>query len=129
MNRDCPSNKEPSIPANDARGICVTRITDQQFKRIEAALEPFRKSAIPLASFAVGGNNLRPDRQPCRNRTFDAAQVSFTWVRTDGSEIAMFDTGCDDQEFHDLYRSALDVKNMIPLPRPDGDVEPNRVRH
>jgi hypothetical protein len=111
---DCRSEKDPRTTGQDAEGICVARITDDDFKRIEGAVEPFRRSAIPLSSYRVDAGASRPDGKPCRDRAIDLPLISFTWTRTDGSEIASFDTGCDVAEFRNLYRAALALRRLLP---------------
>ena len=112
--KNCPGAKE-TAPTDDARGICVLRITKEQSDRFERAMAPFKRYGVPLESISMEDPWVRPDGKPCRNNVLDTTLVTLTWTGTEGIKIASFYTGCDQPEFASLYKSALAVTDPLPI--------------
>jgi hypothetical protein len=112
---NCPEAKDPHSFDHPAPGLCIVRITKEQSDRFEAAMARFKRNAVPLESYSVTDFSRRPDGKPCRDRTTDMANISLIWTRTDGTDIAAFDTGCDREEFDSFYKSVLAVTDPLPI--------------
>lgn len=113
--KKCRDAKDPNAPRDTARGICVIRITKEQSSRFEAAMQPFKRYAVPLESVSMESPWLRPDGKPCRSNVLDTTLVSLTWTGTEGVRIANFYVGCDEKEFASFYKSALGVTDPLPI--------------
>ena len=114
--KNCPDAKR-QIGREDASayGICVTRIDKQESDRFEAAMAPFRRYAVPLSSFSLSDPDKRPDGKPCRSNVTDQDLVSLIWTGTQGSQIATFYTGCDQEEFAGFYDSFQHITDGLPI--------------
>jgi hypothetical protein len=99
----------------DAEGICVIRIDKGQSERFEGAMAPFRRYAVPLNSYSLDAPDKRPDGKPCRSNITDQDLVSLIWTGTQGSQIATFYTGCDQQEFAGFYDAFRHVTDGLPI--------------
>jgi hypothetical protein len=112
---NCPEAKESGAHAGAAKGLCVLRITREQSDRFEAALEPFKRNAVPLQSYSVTDPYVRPDGQSFKKEATDSTIITFQWTGTQGAKIANFYTGCDEREFGDFYKSVLAVTDLLPI--------------
>ena len=113
--KNCPNAKRGDVPSEVAEGICVLRISKEQSKRFEAAIEPFKRRAIPLESYSFDDPDLRPDGKPCRQNWTDAESITFFWTGTDGGKMASYYAGCDPDEFKTFYESARAVSDTLPV--------------
>ncbi|MEO6359310.1 MAG: hypothetical protein ABIO43_01890 [Sphingomicrobium sp.] len=113
---NCPNAKETAaIPQHLLNGLCVARINREQSSRFEAAMDQFRGRAVPLQSFLLENQEVRPDGKPCRIRATDSTDVSLVWSGTEGVKIATFYLGCDTDEFGAFYKSLLAVTDPLPI--------------
>ena len=111
----CPEAKDSRVPKDVARGICVFRISKAQSRAVEAAMEPYKRFAVPLQSVSLEDPWTRPDGKACRHQTTDATLITLTWTGTEGVKLARFYTGCDFEEFESFYKSALAVTDPLPI--------------
>jgi hypothetical protein len=114
----CPDAKDtrfPEDPMFPAEGLCVLRITKEQSDRFEAAMEPFKRHAVPMESYSFDSPQPRPDGKPCKNEVTDSTLVNLLWTGTEGVKIATFYFGCDREEFRDFYESVLAVTDPLPI--------------
>lgn len=112
--RNCPAAKGSGHPDIES-GLCVLRITKEQSDRFEAAMERFKRNAVPLQTISAEDWPDRPDGKPCRNKVTDSELISLTWHSTEGSKIAAFYAGCDPQEYGEFYKSVLAVTDVLPV--------------
>jgi hypothetical protein len=111
----CPEAKRPEVPTDDADGLCIVRITKDQSKRFEAAMDRFERYAKPLQNFSFEDPWTRPNGKPCKSQVTDATIISMEWTGTQGAKIATFYTGCDPEELAAFYNSALAVTDSLPI--------------
>ena len=112
---NCPEAKRSGVPADAAEGLCAVRLTEDQSNRFAAAVERFKRYAIPLQSFSFDDPWTRPGGKPCKNQVTDSTLISMTWSGTDGAKMATFYTGCDREELAAFYKSALAVTDSLPI--------------
>lgn len=112
---NCRTAKERALDAEEPKGLCVVRISKEQSDRFEAAMERFKRNAVPLQSYSVEDPFVRPDGKPCRNRVTDSTIMTLMWSGTEGVRIANFYTGCDPEEFDNFYRSVLAITDTLPI--------------
>jgi hypothetical protein len=111
----CANAKETGPTAGPPKGLCVLRPTKDQSDRFVAAMERFKRYAVPLQSYSVDNPFVRPDGKPCKNEVTDSTIITLMWTGTEGAKVASFYTGCDREEFNSFYKSALAVTDPLPI--------------
>ena len=102
-------------PDPKSEGLCIIRLNQRVSDQFETAMRPYRKYAMPLASYSFGKPDRRPDGKPCRNEVTDQQMSTLIWTSTEESQIATFYAGCDPAEYASFYESLRHVTDSLPI--------------
>ena len=114
--KNCPGAKRKISGGDvDATGVCVIRLDKQESDAFEAAMAPYHRYAVPVSAYSLDDPDKRPDGKACHRNVTDQDLVSLVWTGTQGSQIATFYTGCDQEEFVGFYGAFRHIADRLPI--------------